>query len=191
MKSVREQMEIVDAYETVGSYRGAAALCGTTPKTVKRVLERVRRGQVGRRPAPPRPHTTDGVQALIAERVRRSDGRISAKRLLPLAQAAGYAGSARSFRRAVARAKAEWRSRRRSYRPWTPVPGEHQHPLRGYPGLHAGGALAAVRGGAGLEPVPLRALRRGYPPGGCRRARRRWGCWRPAWRRWGACRRWC
>lgn len=125
MKSVREQMEIVDAYETVGSYRGAAALCGTTPKTVKRVLERVRRGQVGRRPAPARPHTTDGVQALIAERVRRSDGRISAKRLLPLAQAAGYTGSARSFRRAVARAKAEWRSRRRIYRPWTPAPGEH------------------------------------------------------------------
>jgi hypothetical protein len=38
-------MEIVNAYELVGSYRGAAALCGTTAKTVKRVLERV-----GRRP---------------------------------------------------------------------------------------------------------------------------------------------
>jgi hypothetical protein len=29
-------MEIVNAYEFVGSYRGAAALCGTTHKTVKR-----------------------------------------------------------------------------------------------------------------------------------------------------------
>lgn len=125
MKTTREQMEIMDAYEAVGSYRGAAALCGTTPKTVKRVVARVRRGQVGRQPAPPRPRTTDGVQALIAERVRRSDGRISAKRLLPVAQAAGYGGSARSFRRAVAQAKAEWQGRRRTYRPWVPTPGEH------------------------------------------------------------------
>jgi hypothetical protein len=31
-------MEIVNAYAAVGSYRGAAALCGTTHKTVKRVL---------------------------------------------------------------------------------------------------------------------------------------------------------
>jgi hypothetical protein len=152
-------MEIMDAYETVGSYRGAAALCGTTPKTVKRVVVRARRGQVGRQQAPPRPRATAGVQALITERVRQSDGRISAKRLLPVAQAAGYTGSARSFRRAVAAAKAEWQLRRRSYRPWVPTPGEHHHPLRGYPGLHAGGALATVRGRAGLESLPLRALR--------------------------------
>jgi len=33
-------MEIIDAYETAGSYRGAA-LYGTTPKTV----ERARQGQ--------------------------------------------------------------------------------------------------------------------------------------------------
>src|SRR5207244_4464067 len=33
-------MEIVNAYELVGTYRGAAALCGTTAKTVKRVIER-------------------------------------------------------------------------------------------------------------------------------------------------------
>ena len=49
VKSAREAMEIVNAYEAVGSYRGAAALCGTTPKTVKRVLERRQTGQVGRR----------------------------------------------------------------------------------------------------------------------------------------------
>ena len=40
MKSLREQMEIVNAYELVGSYRGAAALCGTTHKTVKRIMNR-------------------------------------------------------------------------------------------------------------------------------------------------------
>ncbi len=53
------------------------------------------------------------------------DGRISAKRLLPAARAAGYEGSARNFRRAVAAAKADWRRRRRSYRPWLPEPGQH------------------------------------------------------------------
>jgi len=32
VKTTREQMEIIDAYETVGSYRGAAALCGQRPR---------------------------------------------------------------------------------------------------------------------------------------------------------------
>jgi hypothetical protein len=36
-------------------------------------------------------------------------GRISAKRLLPQPEAAGYVGSARNFRRLVAEVKAEWR----------------------------------------------------------------------------------
>jgi transposase len=118
-------MEIVNAYQAVGSYRGAAALCGTTPKTVKRVLERRQTGQVGRRRPPPRARNTAAMTELIAERVRATDGRISAKRLLPLAQAAGYAGSARNFRRTVAETKAAWRKQRRTYRPWVPVPGEH------------------------------------------------------------------
>jgi transposase len=73
----------------------------------------------------PRPHNTDGMQTLIAERVAATEGRITAKRLLPVAQAAGYTGSARNFRRAVAAAKAAWRQQRRTYRPWVPVPGEH------------------------------------------------------------------
>lgn len=37
MKSERERMDIVAAYEQVGTYRGAAGLCGTTHKTVPRV----------------------------------------------------------------------------------------------------------------------------------------------------------
>ena len=125
MKSLRDEMEIVNAYELVGTYRGAAALCGTTAKTVKRVLERRTRGQVGRRPAPPRERNTAIVAPLIAERVRATDGRISAKRLLVLARQDGYTGSARNFRRAVAAAKVSWRKQRRTYRPWVPVPGEH------------------------------------------------------------------
>ena len=40
MKSARERMDISSAYREVGSYRGAAAICGTTAKTVKRVIAR-------------------------------------------------------------------------------------------------------------------------------------------------------
>jgi len=115
-------MDIIHAYRELGSYRAAAQLCGTTHKTVRRVVERGARWPAER---PPRPHNTDAVMDLIAKRIQETDGRISAKRLLPAAQAAGYAGSARNFRRAVALAKGEWRRQRRSYRPWVPVPGEH------------------------------------------------------------------
>ncbi len=38
LKSARERLDIVTAFEQVGTYRGAAALCGTTHKTVKRVM---------------------------------------------------------------------------------------------------------------------------------------------------------
>ncbi len=33
-------MQIVSAYQELGSYRAAAKACGTTPKTVRRVIER-------------------------------------------------------------------------------------------------------------------------------------------------------
>ena len=68
---------------------------------------------------------TDVARDVIAEKIRATDGRISAKRLLPIARAAGYEGSARNFRRAVAEAKAKWRRQRRVFRPWQPLPGEH------------------------------------------------------------------
>ncbi len=117
-------MDIVHAYEELGSYRAAAALCGTTHKTVRRViLRREAGGAAHQRAAVPR--NTDPVAELIAERVRSTDGRISAKRLLPAARAAGYTGSDRNFRRAVARAKAQWKTQRRVYRPWIPTPGEY------------------------------------------------------------------
>jgi hypothetical protein len=85
VKSVRDQMEIVNAYALLGSYRGAAALCGTTHKTVKRVLARREQGQVGRRSRPAPLANTGVVDHLIQERVRQTDGRIGAKRLLPVA----------------------------------------------------------------------------------------------------------
>ena len=80
MKSLRDRMEIVNAYAAVGTYRGAAALCGTTHKTVKRLLERRQAGQL--EPRVPPPSNTAEVEGLIAQRVQATDGRISAKRLL-------------------------------------------------------------------------------------------------------------
>jgi transposase len=122
VKSAREKLDILSAYAELGSFRAAAAVCGTTHKTVRRVVERRSGGPTER---PDRPRSTDPFATLIAERVRATDGRISAKRLLPICVAAGYAGSARHLRRAVAEAKAQWRRQRRTYRPWVPTPGEH------------------------------------------------------------------
>jgi len=85
---------------------------------------------IERRDVPPperqrRPRSADQVRDLIAARIKATDGRISAKRLLPLVRAEGYAGSARTLRRAVHEAGAEHRRERRTYRPWQPVPGGH------------------------------------------------------------------
>ncbi|MFD0575228.1 hypothetical protein [Dactylosporangium darangshiense] len=53
MKTARQELDIINAYEETGSLRAAAALCGTTHKTVKRVLQRRTAGQrPGRRRAP-------------------------------------------------------------------------------------------------------------------------------------------
>jgi transposase len=117
-------LDIINAYEETGSLRAAAALCGTTHKTVKRVLARREAGQrPGRRV--PGPGLADAFTDLIFGKVRSTDGRITAKRLLSIARAAGYTGSARTFRRAVAVQKTRWRGMRRVYRPWTPEIGQH------------------------------------------------------------------
>ena len=104
MKNARERMDILAAYQEAGSYRSAAAMCGTTHKTVRRVVERHNAGGAAA-PRRDRGHNYEAVRGLVAEKVRTSQGRISAKRLLPAARAAGYEGSARNFRRLVAEVK--------------------------------------------------------------------------------------
>jgi transposase len=129
LKNARERMDVIAAYRDVGSYRGAAAICGTTHKTVKRIVEQheaVSSGVPVRLERAPRQRNFDEVADLVAQKVKKSAGKISAKRLLPLARAAGYEGSARNFRRLVADAKATWRQGQhgngRGRRPavWTP-----------------------------------------------------------------------
>jgi transposase len=125
LKSAKDRMDIISAYQQLGSYRGAAELCGTTPKTVKRVVDKLEAGDA----APPRAQrgrNFDAVTELVAERVEKSQGRMSAKRMLPIARAAGYDGSARNFRRLVAEAKVLWRNEHhRGRRPAVWSPGEY------------------------------------------------------------------
>jgi len=117
-------MDVISAYRDVGSYRGAAAICGTTHKTVKRIIEAHEAGNVPVEKTP-RARNYDDVTDLVAKRVKATSGRISAKRLLPVARAAGYVGSARNFRRLVAEAKEAWRQGNpRGRRPGVWTPGE-------------------------------------------------------------------
>ena len=67
-------MDIISAYQQVGSYRAAAQLCGTTHKTVKRVVEKFESGDA----APPRAgrvRNYDAVTELVAERVEKSQAK--------------------------------------------------------------------------------------------------------------------
>lgn len=120
MKSVRERMDMTAAYREVGTYRGAAEICGTTPKTVKRVVAAEESGDESARG-----HNYDAVADLVAERIERTKAKITAKRLLPLARAEGYEGSPRNFRRLVAQEKAAWRTKNhRGRRPGVWAPGD-------------------------------------------------------------------
>jgi len=112
LKNAKERMDVIAAYRDVGTYRGAAAICGTTHKTVKRIIEAHGAASTCVVPAvrEPRARNYEQVADLVAEKVKTTSGRISAKRLLLAARAAGYEGSDRNFRRLVAEAKRKWRA---------------------------------------------------------------------------------
>jgi transposase len=116
-------MDVIAAYREVGTYRGAAAMCGTTHKTVRRIIEAAESGEDRPPVRRDRRRNYDAVRGLVKAKVAKTQGRITAKRLLPEARAAGYAGSARNFRRLVAEAKRAWRAEHhRGRRPavWSP-----------------------------------------------------------------------
>ncbi len=125
MKTAREKLDIVTMYEETGSYRATAELCGTTHKTVRRVIEKARAGHDVTVERVPVERNIDSFRELVADRVDATRGRITAKRLLPAARAAGYMGSDRNFRRLVAEVKADWRRTGRVFRPWVHMPGQH------------------------------------------------------------------
>ncbi len=116
-------MDLIAAYREVGTYRGAAAMCGSDHKTVKRAVLRHMAGGTAPPARPRRARNYDDVSGVVSGRVESTRGRISAKRLLPEARKAGYCGSARNFRRLVAKAKRSWQvTNHRGRRPavWSP-----------------------------------------------------------------------
>jgi len=124
MLSARKKLNVITAYREVGTYRGAAEMCGVTHKTVKGIIEAedAAEGRGARR------RNYESVRALVVAKVDGTKGKISAKRLLPAAKAAGYAGSDRNFRRLVALEKTRYRQRQAitsSRRPAVWSPGEH------------------------------------------------------------------
>lgn len=125
MLTARKTMDVVSAFRDVGTYRGAAEICGVDPKTVKRKVLAQEAGELdeGRAVRAPVPKNTDVARALVAQRVEATKAKVSAKRLLVEARAVGYVGSARNFRRLVAAEKKEWRAangRQRRPAVWTP-----------------------------------------------------------------------
>ena len=67
-------MDVIAAYQQVGSFRGAAELCGTTHKTVKRI---VTVALAGEKPPPrrARDRNYDDVATLVRDKVAATQGR--------------------------------------------------------------------------------------------------------------------
>ena len=86
-------MDIIAAYQQVGRIEvpRRSAARPTRPSAGSSNAPRPARPPAGA--ARPRARNYDAVTELVAERVEKSQGRISAKRLLPIARAAGYEGS--------------------------------------------------------------------------------------------------
>jgi hypothetical protein len=61
-------MDVLAAYREVGTYRGAAAICGTTHKTVRRIVERHNAGG-GAPERARRDHNYDAVRTVVAGQV--------------------------------------------------------------------------------------------------------------------------
>ncbi len=103
MKNARERIGHTGRLPGGGQLPGRRRDVRHDAQDVRRVVERHNAG--GAVP-PRRGRSYETVRGLVAEKVRNSQGWISAKRLLPKARAAGYAGSARNFRHLVAEVKA-------------------------------------------------------------------------------------
>jgi transposase len=120
--SPRRHLLVINLYEELGSFRAVADVVGCDHKTVK---AHVLRARVDEKSAARRPRLADEFTEMIHAKLEATKGHITAKALMRTLLAAGYTGSARTLRRAVAEAKAELRLRtRRVYRPWNSPPGD-------------------------------------------------------------------
>ena len=129
MLSARDQLNVINAYREVGTYRGAAQMCGIDPKTAKRIIEK-NTGQAAVVTARSSgPANYEIVRPLVAAKVEATLAKITAKRLMAEVRAAGYSGSDRNLRRLVRQEKLAWRkarsAERQRRRPAVWAPGEY------------------------------------------------------------------
>ena len=127
--SARDQLNVINAYREVGTYRGAAQMCGIDPKTAKRIIEK-NTGQAAVVTARSSgPANYEIVRPLVAAKVEATLAKITAKRLMAEVRAAGYSGSDRNLRRLVRQEKLAWRkarsAERQRRRPAVWAPGEY------------------------------------------------------------------
>jgi transposase len=117
MKSSREIMEILEAYDLTGSYRAAAELAGCDHHTVARYVALRAAGQ-NPMSREQRARPIDEYLPKIEELVVRSSGRVRADVVHRRIVAMGFGGGERTTRRAVARVKRQLREgQRRVFRP--------------------------------------------------------------------------
>lgn len=116
-------MEILEAYDLVGTYAGAAALFGCSHHTVERHVNARDAGRpIAVRQA--RPRLTDPFEGKIAEWVEKSDGKIRGDKIHEKLLLLGYTGSRRTTSYAVKRAKTKYRAQTvRVHKPWIVEPG--------------------------------------------------------------------
>jgi transposase len=125
VKKTEAIMEILAAYDLTQSFRDAAELTGCSHHTVARYVRARDAGQLQTTPVQ-RSQVIDPFRDYIETWVDESHGRVRADVVQTKLEALGlgYAGSERTVRRAVAEAKAAYRSgHRRRFRPWLPEPG--------------------------------------------------------------------
>jgi len=115
-------MEILAAFDLLGSARAAADLAGCSHHTVARVVAERDAGGVAPRVC--RPRLVDEFLPKIEEWVEQSNGKIRADIAHDKLVAMGFTGSERSSRRAVAAIKKQYRlGNARIHRPWVTEPG--------------------------------------------------------------------
>ena len=118
-------MEILEAFALTNSYRAAAALVGCSHHTVEHWVTMRDLGLLPDGTTPlERVKLIDGFMPKIEEWVERSNGRVRGDVVFDKLIVLGFAGSARTVRRALAGVKLDWKAgRRRVYRPWVVEPG--------------------------------------------------------------------
>lgn len=117
-------MEILEAFDLLGSYRAAANLIGCSPNTVRRYVQ-ARESGVPVTQRAVRARVTDAFADKIWELVDRSNGKIQAQRVHQVLVSLGYEGSMRTTCYAVRQAKTQWQAASaRVHRPWVASPGQ-------------------------------------------------------------------